>query len=61
MIKQTDLKRSRSVTKECLSAFTYISKLDQPQFAQLTNAVVFRARLQEQLRQAHLLTPKHHL
>lgn len=40
---------------------TYISKLDQPQLSELTNAVIFRAGLQEQLRQAHLLTPKHHL
>lgn len=40
---------------------TYISELDQPQLPQLTDAVIFRAGLQEQLRQAHLLTPKHHL
>lgn len=40
---------------------TYISELDQPQLPQLTNAVIFRAGLQKQLRQAHLLTPKHHL
>lgn len=40
---------------------TYISKLDQTQLSELTDAVIFRAGLQEQLRQAHLLTPKHHL
>lgn len=40
---------------------TYISELDQPQLSELTNAVIFRAGLQKQLRQAHLLTPEHHL
>lgn len=44
-----------------ISLTTYISKLDQPQLSELTYAVIFRAGLQEQLRQAHLLAPKHHL
>lgn len=54
--------RSRQISVlPIISLSTYISKLDQPQLAQLTDAVIFRAGLQEQLRQAHLLAPKHHL
>lgn len=40
---------------------TYISELDQAQLTELTDAVVLRAGLQEQLGQAHLFAPKHHL
>lgn len=37
---------------------THVSELDQAQFPQLTDTVVGRARLEEELHQAHLLTPK---
>lgn len=37
---------------------TYVSELDQAQFSQFTDTVVGRARLEEELHQAHLLTPK---
>lgn len=39
---------------------TYISEFDQSHFSQFADAVVRGSGLQEQLRQAHLLTPKAH-
>lgn len=40
-------------------SITHISKLNQAQLSQLTDTVVGRARLKEELHQAHLLTAKH--
>ena len=38
---------------------THVSELNQTQFSQLTDTIVSRARLKEELHQAHLLAAKH--
>jgi len=41
-----------------LRLYTYVSELQQAQFAEFTDAVISGSGLQKELGQTHLLTPK---
>lgn len=59
MYVYTNLRTEERRTWDRRQASTHISELHQAQLSQLTDAVVGRAGLEEELHQAHLLAAEH--